>query len=420
MKNSKIQNLIKTSKKVILDCCLENGAIVAANSTKLSYPKDIQNYFYIWPRDAAFICVAADILKLHDIPKQFFNWCLERGIDKNGLFWHRYEPNGIRNGFIIPEWYNLDLSIGPKFIKTPHGIKVINVLSQFTKYFHPDGLYESGALLCQLQPDQNGLVLWAIKEHAEYDQNTSRKFKELIKKLADGICSLWDTDLGTYKFLYHDAWEEKIGFPGINITYDVIIDILGLECAMKLTSSPKKEWGQTVESMQNSLKNSYDKKTKLWKAVYGPNYQKETYKKMFTDILLNPNLYNPEIDINLLSLVYPASITDKEEAKILLRHLLRHLSRGDGIIRYPGDKFEGGHPIREYEERKKAKSNIWPLLNFWTAIALSRAELKQEALKYYNWVIDRVENYIPEQIDAKGKYKGPSPLAWSHNVHYCF
>lgn len=41
----KINQLIETSKKIILDCCLENGAIVAANSTKPYYSEEAKNYF---------------------------------------------------------------------------------------------------------------------------------------------------------------------------------------------------------------------------------------------------------------------------------------------------------------------------------------------------------------------------------------
>jgi len=69
----KVKKLIKTSEKVILDCCLDNGAIVAANSTKPYYPKEAKNYFYVWPRDASFTCIAADILGITNIQEKFFD-----------------------------------------------------------------------------------------------------------------------------------------------------------------------------------------------------------------------------------------------------------------------------------------------------------------------------------------------------------
>ncbi len=38
---------------------VENDAIVAANTDKR--PRDVSPYRYVWIRDAAFICVAADV-----------------------------------------------------------------------------------------------------------------------------------------------------------------------------------------------------------------------------------------------------------------------------------------------------------------------------------------------------------------------
>jgi GH15 family glucan-1,4-alpha-glucosidase len=38
---------------------------------------------------------------------------------------------------------------------------------------------------------------------------------------------------------------------------------------------------------------------------------------------------------------------------------------------------------------------------------------KEDSLKYFNWVVRRVEKYIPEQI-KKGKEASIVPLTWSH------
>jgi len=50
--NKQIRELLITSKKVIKDCALPNGAIVAANSTKPYFPKEAKYYRFVWPRDA--------------------------------------------------------------------------------------------------------------------------------------------------------------------------------------------------------------------------------------------------------------------------------------------------------------------------------------------------------------------------------
>ena len=71
-----INKLIEVSKKIILDCSLENGGIVAANTTKNYYPATAKNYLYIWPRDASYACVASDIAGINNVQENFFNWCL--------------------------------------------------------------------------------------------------------------------------------------------------------------------------------------------------------------------------------------------------------------------------------------------------------------------------------------------------------
>ena len=73
---NKIKKLVKSSKDILKNCSLGNGAIIAANSDLNAYPKDVQSYRYVWPRDASFILVAADILKIKNIHENFYNWIL--------------------------------------------------------------------------------------------------------------------------------------------------------------------------------------------------------------------------------------------------------------------------------------------------------------------------------------------------------
>ena len=91
MKN-KIKQLLDSSKDVILDCTLENGGIVAANSSKEYYSKDAKNYFYVWPRDGAYNCMAADVVGINYIQEKFFTWLSDRaeGWEETGLFYEKY------------------------------------------------------------------------------------------------------------------------------------------------------------------------------------------------------------------------------------------------------------------------------------------------------------------------------------------
>ena len=89
-----ISELLKTSEEIIKDCSFPNGAIVAANSTKPYFPKEANNYKFVWPRDAMYICDAGSILGL-DIQEKFFKWCMKaESWEKTGLFYQNYFING--------------------------------------------------------------------------------------------------------------------------------------------------------------------------------------------------------------------------------------------------------------------------------------------------------------------------------------
>lgn len=126
--------------EVIADGCLENGAIVAANSFKNYYSSEAKNYFYVWPRDGSYISIASDILGLENVQENFFNWCLKRaeGFRDSGLFFGKYYVNGLKahNGF---------------------------------------------------QPDQTGSVLFALWHHYQDNLEDARKFEGLIKKELMGL-----------------------------------------------------------------------------------------------------------------------------------------------------------------------------------------------------------------------------------------
>ncbi len=72
-----IEQLTDSTKTVLSDCMMENGAIVAGNTDLPSYPETAVNYRYVWPRDAAFTIYAADVLSFSpDTKVGFVKWLL--------------------------------------------------------------------------------------------------------------------------------------------------------------------------------------------------------------------------------------------------------------------------------------------------------------------------------------------------------
>ena len=218
MPSNKIQKLIKMSREVIKDCALENGAIVAANTDKPYVPREASNYRWVWPRDAAFTCVAADILNI-PIQKPFFRWLDEvpQDFKRDQLLYANYATNG-RKG-----------SMG--------------------------GIFE---------PDQMGQVLWSIYHHFQKDLKQALKFRQLIERLANGITSVWD---GTH-FSVHtvDLWEEVHRHTSTtgenNFTFSLASCARGLLLADKII--PTHLWKEKAMEILKEIDAAYNKKDKYF------------------------------------------------------------------------------------------------------------------------------------------------------------
>ena len=402
MRIEKIEKIIDRSKEVFKRVSLENGAIVAADSSSPIYPKGSPNYFYVWPADAAHICIASDILGLHDIPEKFFNWLLTRAEKiEDGWVFQRYDPNGMANGFLIFEIYSEE------------GLKTIS------KYQHEVTMWgrggKRGGFRVQIQIDNYGYIVWAFYKHKKFCKTNECRTttKKVINSILDRLAKLWGAD--SFKILYHDRWEEKIGYPGVNITHSLLLSYLGFKLGMEMVGE-KNKWKKTFLSIKDTLKKAYVESENKWKAVFGNRYEKKNYLSLYTE-LMRGDSFDPEIDSLLFSLVYPVDFVKKDERiekfidwlvekiKIHKNHL--------GLGRYPGDTYNGIF-IDGSSRYPGSKGNAWPIVNFWASIVYSRLENYQKAEKYFDWVISKVKEYIPEQITLDGKFRGPIPLAWSH------
>ncbi len=198
-----LSRLRESSKKVFRDCSLSNGAIVAAPSHKEYYPREAKNYFYVWPRDGAFVCLAAKIIGVPQIIEPFFDWCQKaEGWQETGLFYKKYNVDG-------------------KKART------------------------------EFQPDQNGTILIALHDYCQNNQELIAKFHHLISHSAEGLCQVWDKD--HFFIPTQDVWEERNTSPERkdNFTYSLAICIRGLGCANQLI--PNQRWLNTAKEMKTVL-----------------------------------------------------------------------------------------------------------------------------------------------------------------------
>ncbi|HBG81301.1 TPA: hypothetical protein DDW69_00490 [candidate division CPR2 bacterium] len=201
---NQLSALLESSKQVIRDCSLENGAIVAANSFMPYYPKEAKNYLYVWPRDAAFTCLAAEKLGIDNIEQPFFDWLANRaeGWDKTGLFYEKYYVNGLQ------------------------------ALSRF-------------------QPDQNGLILFIVSRYLQTHPELKEKYQKLVEDTAFGLTKTWRNS--SFSIPTNDLWEERMTYPDIeeNFSYSLASCITGLRSANE--AFPNKIFEETSVEMEKTL-----------------------------------------------------------------------------------------------------------------------------------------------------------------------
>ncbi len=342
--NMKVQKMIKTSRQVIMDCALGNGAIVAANCFKEYFPKEAKYYTYVWPRDASFACVAADILRIENAQERFFGWCMNRA-------------EGFRHARVF-----------------------------YQKYF-VNGLKASG----RFQPDQTGSVLWAVWHHFKHEDDLEKasKYEKLIHRAASGICKKWKGK--NFSEVTNDLWEEKLTFPDLeeNFSYSLAACIKGLECANSIV--PNEKWTTVANQMRKRIEEHYE------------GYFFRSYGK----------LSDRRIDSSMLGLVYPFEVFPPDDERVVasVKEIERKLVVNGGLHRYEHDEYDGW--MYETLHRNKG-AGAWPILNFWMSIYYAKLGDRKKALQYYNWVLERVDKFIPEQIFDNDLQVSVSPLCWSH------
>jgi len=273
-----IKQLIETSKEVIRDCALENGAIVAANIDKSYVNREAANYRWVWPRDAAFVCVAADILDM-PIQEPFFSWLdyAPQDFQRKKILYANFATNG-RLG-----------SMGRSF-----------------------------------QPDQAGEVLWAIHWHFKKDLTQALKYKDLIERLSNGLCHHWDR----FHFDIHtiDIWEESHRHTSVtmknNFTYSLAACAKGLLLAYQI--EPVALWKETAWQMIEQIKKAYNKEEKYFYRTFG-----------------KINDSNIDASLLGLVWPFEIYETESEEIKETIKKIEEKLVIDKGVHRYQFDYYDG-------------------------------------------------------------------------------
>ncbi|MGI0133856.1 MAG: glycoside hydrolase family 15 protein, partial [Candidatus Micrarchaeaceae archaeon] len=322
------------SAEILAGCALDNGVIVAADSTRPDYPASAENYFYSWGRDAAYQIVAADTAQIHgaaDIRRRYISWLLERcqGFSENGVLIKRYAPSGA-----------LDWRYGTEY-----------------------------------QPDQAGALMWALdKTTPDPDKPTD----QALRLMANGLSRNWHGR--NFSVPTQDLWENRLANPakGENFTYSLGMAALGLNSAINRLAN-------------QGLDNERDLWTKTRSEMLAVmnSEQREHYSKK----IIQGDQSEEVMDASLSALAYPLDglegTTNSHQKRLATIKAIGHeLLTPSGIIRYHGDTYDG--IVRDSGE--EATAGAWPLLTFWYAASLTVSGQRPQAREVFDEMVDRL-NY---------------------------
>jgi len=112
-------------------------------------------------------------------------------------------------------------------------------------------------------------------------------------------------------------------------------------------------------------------------------------------------------DLALLSVIYPKQLVDDDMKQRILNNTRLHLEKTWGIIRYPGDKWDG-----QKWDLGKGKEMPWPIGLAWKSLAGKEAssllrliEIKKRSGKIPGGIIEGMPNCTPLSLWAEAMYK---------------
>jgi glucoamylase len=124
-------------------------------------------------------------------------------------------------------------------------------------------------------------------------------------------------------------------------------------------------------------------------------------------------LNDPTVDASILALSWPFGVVSAKDDRMkkTVEVIESTIVRNGGVLRYEGDRYDGW--THHTEDRRKG-AGAWPILNCFMALQYLQRGDKKKAQQYLDWILERFDEFIPEQVFENEVQIAVSPLAWSH------
>ena len=334
----------------------ETGGIIASPEIDEDFTK-CGRYAYTWPRDAAYITQALDILNMKKECEKFYKVFCKKTQSKNGMWEQRF----FSDGRLAPCW--------------------------------------------GYQIDETASVVYGVYRHYEYTKDFKflKDTLQMCEKAVDFLKRyVKDIFEGTKKIhVSYDLWEM---YEGISL-----YSLASIYCAFDSMLKIYKVLGKNVSDFENNrLKDEKISKSKV------------EIEKLRTEIkkYINENLYDEDkksyvrnaedkkMDISILGAVVPFKVFTPKEKKVentVERINMSIRTYTGGYMRFEQDHYMNGNP--------------WPIANLWMTLYYLEKGEKRKAKETFDFVVKTVGTHslLGEQINNETlKPNWVLGLGWSH------
>lgn len=334
----------------------ETGGMIAAPEIDEDRTK-CGRYAYCWPRDAAYITKAMDILNMQKESEKFYKDFCKKTQSKNGMWEQRF----FTDGKLAPCWgYQID--------ETSSVVYGVYAHYEITK---DDKFLKENLPMCEKAVD-------FLKRYVKDILEETKKYKDSydLWEMCEGIhmyslCSIYgafDAVLNIYKILGKNV----SGFEN-NRLKDEKINKSKLE----------------IQELQ----------TKIKKYINDNMYDEE--KKAYVR-----NSKDKKMDISLLGAVVPFKVFTSKEKKVQ-----NTIERINLSLR----TYTGG--LKRFEEDSYMNGNPWPIANMWMTLFYLENGEKKKAKETFDFVIKTAatHSFLGEQVSNEHlRTNWAIGLGWSH------
>ena len=334
----------------------ETGGIIAAPEIDEDRTK-CGRYAYCWPRDAAYITKAMDILNMEKECEKFYKNFCQKTQSKNGMWEQRF----FSDGKLAPCWgYQIDETASVVYGVWAHYEIVKN-----------DKFLKDNLQMCEKAVD-------FLKRYVKDIFEDTKKYKDTY--------DLWEMCEGIHLY----------SLASIFSAFNSMLEIY-------------KVLGKNVSNFENNrLKDEKINKSKLELEELKIEIKKYINENMYDEEKKSyvRNSKDKKMDISLLGAIVPFKLFTSKEKKVQ-----NTIERINMSLR----TYTGG--FKRFEEDNYMNGNPWPIANLWMTLYYLENGEKKKAKETFDFVVKTAaaHNFLGEQVNnEKLKTNWAIGLGWSH------